>query len=113
MNKLIFLVDDDIILRNQIGNFLEQQGYSVELMENGRECINKVIQKKPDLIIIDYFMPELDGITTIKKIKNICKSPIIMISSNDIQENGFVFLRKPFKIQQLIDLINNLMLVKY
>ena len=64
-------------------------------------------------MVIDCFMPKMDGLTTIKILQNQQnKTPIIMMSSDQISSNGFVFLRKPFKMNELITLIDNLAKIK-
>ena len=61
MSKLILIVDDERRLLNLLREYLEQDGYQVETATNGREALFAARDHKPDLIILDLMMPEMDG----------------------------------------------------
>jgi len=63
-NKLIFLVDDDPDFLEILSTNLKNQGFNVETAKNGKEALEKLEHIKPDLIILDVMMPEMDGIDT-------------------------------------------------
>lgn len=69
--SLILVVDDDKITRRILQNFLTHAGYKVELCENGKCAISVCKKTKPDLILMDYNMPELTGPDVIQKIRAI------------------------------------------
>lgn len=111
--KSILLVDDDEQLKSTLVTSLAKLGYIVYTSKNGQECIDFIKYNTPSVIVIDCFMPKLDGLSAIKIMQdNKNKIPIIMISSDDIKANGFLFLRKPFKINNLVQMIESLINIK-
>ena len=109
MSKYILLVDDDDELKQKLSEQLQKSGYMVKTLPNGKECCKLLEKEKPDLIIVDYFMPEIDGLSVIHNLQNKqLNIPIIMISSDKITANGFLFLRKPFSTSSLLHMVYNI-----
>ncbi len=71
MSKKILLVDDDPDILEFLSYNIKNEGYEVETSENGVEALKKLETYKPDLIILDVMMPEMDGIETCKEIRKI------------------------------------------
>lgn len=112
----ILVVDDDQNIRETVAALLAARGYLIEVASDGEEALQKVEQVKPNLIVMDYEMPVLDGVSTIEKLrqKNETKKiPVLLatagqISLDQIQKaNGF--LVKPFQRQVLFSLVDNLL----
>ena len=66
----ILIVDDDSMVKNLFSEILSSDGYQVDIASDGFEAGAKTIQCKPDLIILDLFMPGIDGFDVCKQIKN-------------------------------------------
>jgi len=83
MAKLkILSIEDDVNFIDLINNRIESWGYESVLAYTGREGIEAVKTKAPDMIILDYMMPEMDGVTTLKEIRKINKDiPVIMFTA--------------------------------
>lgn len=115
MSKLILIVDDDVQLRNTLSENLKKLGFSILSAENGKECLQILEKQTPDIILIDYFMPIMDGETTIKFLQQNFKNPIplILMSSDKVEIPGILFLRKPFVLKDLLEIINNIVATKY
>ena len=80
--KKILVVDDEESIRLLYKEELEEDGFSVEVAKNGEEALEKVSLFKPDLITRDIKMPGMDGIETLKRIRDLNrKLPIIMCSA--------------------------------
>src|ERR1035441_7671898 len=83
----ILVVDDEPSIRKYLGTLLEVDGYQVETVVSGQEAIEK-IQKgdRPDFIILDVLMPELNGLETLKQLMQIDRTPnVVMLScSNEV-----------------------------
>ena len=70
--KRILLVDDAAFIRRVMRSILEQNGYiDIEEAQNGLEAIEKYQKRRPDLVILDIVMPEMDGIECLKELKKI------------------------------------------
>ncbi len=80
--KRIMVVDDEENIRFLYKEELEEEGFTVELAKNGEEAIEKLPSFKPDLITLDIKMPGMDGIETLKRIREVQKHlPVVMCSA--------------------------------
>ena len=68
--KTILVVDDDPDIQDALKIILESQGYQVIIANNGVECFERLIENKPDLIILDLLMPKMDGFAVFKELRN-------------------------------------------
>jgi len=69
VKKKIMLVDDEEDIRNAVKSVLEDEGYEVMLANGGKEALEKLKTVKPDLVLIDFFMPKLNGLDLCKQIR--------------------------------------------
>jgi len=80
--KRIMIIDDEENIRFLYKEELEEEGFAVECAKNGREALDKLSLFKPDLITLDIKMPEMDGIETLKRIREIERHlPIIICTA--------------------------------
>jgi len=116
----ILLIDDTLSLLEEVNDILSMEGYEVITATNGFEGLEKVGKNKPDIIITDLVMPELDGYNLIEKIKSIDKYkniPIIVLSAQAAKENkdrafqlqADKYLDKPCSASELISSIEDLL----
>ena len=117
-NFNILIVDDDAEIAHYIKTELSDW-YRFEHASNGKEGLKMLLTGKYDLVISDVMMPEMDGVTMLKKIKgnsNVSDIPVILLSSKSEVENRLeglrkgadAFLAKPFNMEELHILIDNL-----
>ncbi len=90
MPKKILIVEDDMFLKSIMAQKLDKENFEVLEASDGKEGIEKIKSEKPDLVLLDLYMPETDGFQLLEEIKNspdkeIRKIPII-ITSNFSQE---------------------------
>lgn len=109
----ILLVDDDPILRSFLKVSLEGQGYRVVDAGNGREGIEAARRERPDLIVLDGSMPEMDGFEALKGLRRerrTARTPVIMLTMR-VREGDVLtgfrygaqeYLTKPVAIEELI-----------
>ncbi len=117
-NFRILIADDDAeiagYIRNELGNW-----YRFDAAPNGKEALKALLTGNYDLVISDVLMPEMDGITLLKKIKgnpNISDIPVIMLTSKTevsdrlegLKRGADAYLSKPFNMDELHILIDNL-----
>ena len=68
--KQILVVDDDMMITGLLSEYLRKSGYRVVTACNGREAIESIETETPNLVLLDIEMPEMNGIETLKKIKD-------------------------------------------
>lgn len=66
----ILVVDDDVLIRKALKLHLEVAGYQVSQASNGLEAVEAVEHCRPDIIILDIFMPEMDGFETLRRLNS-------------------------------------------
>ncbi|NQT94852.1 MAG: response regulator [Candidatus Omnitrophica bacterium] len=87
MSKKVLVVDDEPQFLEVISLRLKSSGYDVDVALNGKEGLNLVKKNKPDVVLLDILMPELDGLQALKKIKRMNKNlPVFMITAFSNEE---------------------------
>lgn len=85
----ILVIDDDVIVRNTIARVLRRAGYSLVVAGDGRQGLELFESEHPELVITDLFMPEKEGIETIREIREMCPdAKIIAISGGGRLSNA-------------------------
>lgn len=120
MSKRILVVDDAAFMRTMIKDILTKNGYTVVgEAENGAKAIEKYKELKPDLVIMDITMPEVDGIEAVKGIKKIdANANIIMCSAmgqqsmviESIQAGAKDFIVKPFQAERVLEAVRKVLM---
>ncbi|MTJ10310.1 MULTISPECIES: response regulator [unclassified Anabaena] len=112
--RKVVIADDDEDSRMLLAFLLEDEGWLVEQAKNGKEAIEKVVQEKPHLLILDNRMPELTGTQVYQQLQGqkIDLTTILVTAYGDIEELasslGIVhFLRKPIDISELLLIIES------
>lgn len=77
----ILVVDDEKLIRNVIKDYLENENMTVYEAEDGLEALKKFKEEKIDLVVLDIMMPKMDGFETLKELKKISDTPIIMLTA--------------------------------
>ncbi len=83
--KKIVVIEDEEALRNLLQKKLTEEGYSVEVTENGEEGLKKVREVKPDLILLDIIMPKMGGFEVLEEMRkdeSISSIPVIVVSNS-------------------------------
>lgn len=115
MPKNILICDDAAFMRMMIKDILTKNGYNiVGEAENGAKAVEKYAELKPDLVLMDITMPEMDGIEALKKIKAAdANASIIMCSAmgqqamviESIQSGAKDFIVKPFQADRVLEAV--------
>ena len=119
MARKILTCDDEKHIVRLIQVNLERQGYEVITAYNGVECLEKVKEDRPDLIVLDVMMPEMTGfevLETLKKDPETENIPVIMLTAraqdSDVlrgwQSGGECYLTKPFNPMELIAFVKRI-----
>lgn len=104
----ILIVDDEIEIITMLQRFMNQNNYKVSYATDGEEAIHK-LKEKPDLILLDINMPQMDGIETCKAIREMVSCPILFLTARDQDTDkieGFAaggddYITKPFSLSEL------------
>jgi signal transduction histidine kinase/CheY-like chemotaxis protein len=118
-DKLILIADDEIMLRDLLAELLESNGYTVIRVVTGKEALRVLTEEiKVDLIILDYNMPEMNGLECIAEIRKFNKEIPIILSSGSLALNGHdidinksginSFVNKPYEFDIMLATIQEL-----
>lgn len=115
MAKSVLICDDAAFMRVMIKDILTKNGYDVAgEAENGLKAVEKYNETKPDLVMMDITMPEMDGIQALKKIKEAdAGANVIMCSAmgqqamviEAIQSGAKDFIVKPFQAERVLEAV--------
>ncbi len=115
MAKNILICDDAAFMRMMIKDILTKNGYTVAgEAEDGAKAVEKYTELKPDLVLMDITMPEMDGIQALKKIRELDpKASVIMCSAmgqqamviESIQSGAKDFIVKPFQADRVLEAV--------
>jgi len=114
--KKILVIEDEKSVREEVGEILSYEGYSVILAENGKSGMLKALENLPDLILCDIMMPEMDGISVLNELRSTpttTLTPFVYMSALGERENIRLgmglgaddYLIKPFTRLELIDAV--------
>ena len=109
MPKMIMVVDDEPDVRKSVKQILEVNGYKVVTAVDGDDCLKKIPEFKPDLILLDIMMPGTPVDTVVKQIKDIKIAFMSVVRISDARKRGLCanenivdFFQKPFNVSDLI-----------
>lgn len=113
----ILIVEDDEKLRNELEIFLNHNGYQAYSLKKFDDTIYHILEQKPDLLLLDINLPNVDGEYVCKEIRKQSNMPIIIITSRDNELDELIsinygadhYITKPFNIQILLAKIASLL----
>ena len=108
--KTVLVVDDEKPIVDILVYNLKKEGYNTLEANDGEEAVRLVIEKKPDLVLLDIMLPKMDGLTVCKRIRHNYNIPIIMLSAKDEEIDKILglelgaddYITKPFSVRELI-----------
>ena len=111
----ILIIDDQDAIRRVLRDILENEKYQVDDVANGMDALQLVKDQEYDAIFCDIKMPEMDGIEVLEAVKQLCDTPVIMISGHGtidtavdaIKKGAFDFIQKPPDLNRLLITLRN------
>ena len=108
--KTVLVVDNEKPIVDILVYNLKKEGYNTLEANDGEEAVRLVIEKKPDLVLLDIMLPKMDGLTVCKRIRHNYNIPIIMLSAKDEEIDKILglelgaddYITKPFSVRELI-----------
>jgi len=113
----ILIVDDELVIRESLSDWLNESGYYVEAVEDGAKALDKVREKEWDILLVDLKMRGMDGIEVMMAVKKIDKElPIIIITGyptvdtavEAMKEGAYDYIVKPFNPEEIDLIIRNI-----
>jgi DNA-binding response OmpR family regulator len=108
--RRILVVDDDADVRGLVRTLLERDGAIVREASDGREALRVLYDVRPDLVVLDVAMPDLDGWETLERIRDLSDVPVLMLTARDgelekvraLRAGADDYVTKPFGRQELL-----------
>jgi FixJ family two-component response regulator len=109
MPQSILIVDDEAGIRDSLSSILTEEGYAVESVGSGEECLSRLAKQHVDLVLLDVWLPKMDGIETLERMRRDGHFPmVVMISGHGNIETAvratklgaFDFVEKPLSLEK-------------
>jgi two-component system KDP operon response regulator KdpE len=109
-NPVALVIDDEVQIRRLLKISLEANGYRVYEAANGESGLAEAAQRRPDVVVLDLGLPDLDGVTVLKRLREWSAVPVVILSVRDQEEEKIAaldagaddYLTKPFSTGELL-----------
>jgi DNA-binding response OmpR family regulator len=116
-DNLILVVEDAASIAEVVSLYLKRAGFNAELASDGRQAMNLFERRKPDLVILDLMLPEVDGLSLTRWLRDRSNVPIIMLTARRAEMDRIAGLEmgaddyvvKPFSPQELVSRVRAVM----
>ncbi len=117
MNERILILEDDPAILKVLQRGLSYEGYTVDIATDGYEGLARVSEHRPDLVILDWMLPGLDGLEVCRRLRAVGRLPILMLTAKDAVQDRVQgldagaddYLVKPFSLEELLARIRALL----
>ncbi|HSI85078.1 MAG TPA: response regulator [Candidatus Methylacidiphilales bacterium] len=104
------IIDDEVQLRRLLRLALESRGYEVHEADNGARGLSEAVFRKPDVILLDLGLPDLDGLQVLKRLREWTETPVLILSVRDqedvkvtaLESGADDYVTKPFSTAELL-----------
>ena len=112
----VLIVDDEPGVRSALTGVLRDEGYDVEAVESGETCLDRVVREAFDVIVLDVWLPGMDGLVTLARLRQMkVASEVVMISGHGniesavkaIKMGAFDFVEKPLSLEKTVLVVRN------
>ncbi len=116
MPARILIVDDESGIRESLGALLRDEGYEIETLPSGEDCLARLKHDEFDLVLLDVWLPKMDGLETLERLQSQDDAPIVvMISGHGNVEaavratklGAFDFIEKPLSLEKVVLVVRN------
>ena len=117
MAEKILIVEDERNIASFVSMYLKNARYTVEIARDGAEALQKAENTKPDLVVLDLMLPDIDGLEVCRQIRSGSDVPILMLTARDDDIDKIVglevgaddYLTKPFNPRELVARIKSIL----
>ena len=116
MKATILIVDDEAGVRSALAGVLRDEGYAVDAVDSGEACLDRVVRSRYDVIVLDIWLPGMDGLATLARLQERhVDAAVVMISGHGniesavraIKLGAFDFVEKPLSLEKTVLVIGN------
>src|SRR5215212_522046 len=116
MKPTVLIVDDEAGVRSALSGVLRDEGYAVDAVESGEACLDRVMRHAYDVIVLDIWLPGMDGLVTLERLRERrVDAPVVMISGHGniesavraIKLGAYDFVEKPLSLEKTVLVISN------
>jgi two-component system nitrogen regulation response regulator NtrX len=116
MRATVLIVDDEAGVRSALSGVLRDEGYIVEAVDSGEACLERVNRGSYDVIVLDIWLPGIDGLVTLEKLRDRrVDAPVVMISGHGniesavraVKLGAYDFVEKPLSLEKTVLVIGN------
>ncbi len=116
MKSTVLIVDDEAGVRSALSGVLRDEGYAVDAVESGEACLDRVARAPYDVIVLDIWLPGIDGLATLARLRERrVDAPVVMISGHGniesavraIKMGAFDFVEKPLSLDKTVLVVGN------
>jgi len=110
MSASILIVDDEVSILNSLSSILEDEGYDVSVAKSGMEALKHCAMNPPELMMLDIWMPEMDGLETLKRLRELVPNTQVMMMSGHgsietavkaIKLGAYDYIEKPLSLENV------------
>src|SRR3954451_23703132 len=107
----VLVVDDEPAVRDSLERVLLHEGFDVEVAADGREAIRRLASRRPDAVLLDVLMPQIDGLEVCRRMRDTGdRTPVLMLTARDAVDDRVAgleagaddYLAKPFALEELL-----------
>ncbi len=117
MNGRILIAEDDTKQAELIRLYLEREGYSVLVTHDGRTALDEIRARQPDLVVLDWMMPAMDGLDVMRALRPTSDVPVILLTARSTEEDLLLgldlgaddYITKPFSPRELAARVRTVM----
>src|SRR5579872_5717202 len=81
MSQSILIVDDEEGIRDSLSSILREEGYLVDAVSSGEECLEHLANQQMDLVLLDVWLPKMDGLETLERMRQVGHFPMVVMIS--------------------------------
>ena len=110
MKPLALIIDDEVQIRRLLRVVLEGENYQVDEVETGQQGLTEIASRRPDVILLDLGLPDMDGLAVLKRLREWRETPVIVLTVRDDEQEKVAaldagaedFVTKPFSTPELL-----------
>jgi two-component system KDP operon response regulator KdpE len=110
MKQIALIIDDEVQIRRLLRVVLEGENYQVHEAETGQQGLTEIAQRRPDIILLDLGLPDMDGLAVLKRLREWSETPVIVLTVRDDEQEKVAaldagaedYVTKPFSTAELL-----------